>query len=250
MIRYLTKETIPYDPLKLAKETEEIVCKEDKRKYTSFYATGVYGGMATGYAVGCCLRCAFCWVDFSRDFPEKMGEFYSSSEVVRNLIAVAENFNVKKCRISNCEPTIGKKHLLGVLEGIEKSKIKLFMLETNGIIFGNDKEYVMEIKKFEKVHVRLSLKAGDPENFKRKTGAIPEAFELPFKGIKNLIDENVSFHIAVMSDRRIMDRKEMENLILKIASIDRSLLNSIEEERVDPYDTSLARLKAAGFKIF
>ncbi|MCP8312999.1 MAG: hypothetical protein H3Z53_01315, partial [archaeon] len=79
--RYVTKEFKPFDPFELAKRTEMIVCRKgpmgEERKYTSFYATGVYGGIATGYACGCCLRCVFCWVDWSRDFPERFGNFYS-----------------------------------------------------------------------------------------------------------------------------------------------------------------------------
>jgi uncharacterized Fe-S cluster-containing radical SAM superfamily protein len=58
----------PFDPLTLASWTKDIVCKDSMRKYTDFYYTGVYGGISTGYTVGCCLRCVFCWVDFSRDF--------------------------------------------------------------------------------------------------------------------------------------------------------------------------------------
>jgi len=39
--RYVTPGFKPFDPVKLAKVTEKIVCKGDKRKYTAFYATGV-----------------------------------------------------------------------------------------------------------------------------------------------------------------------------------------------------------------
>jgi len=69
--RYVTPDFEPFDPVKLARETEKIVTKYEngkcKRKYTAFYATGVYGGISTGYTVGCCLRCVFCWVDWSRE---------------------------------------------------------------------------------------------------------------------------------------------------------------------------------------
>jgi uncharacterized Fe-S cluster-containing radical SAM superfamily protein len=67
---YLTKGFIPYDPIELWRLTEEKVCQGDARKYTDFYCVGVYGGISTGYTVGCCLRCVFCWVNFSRDFPD------------------------------------------------------------------------------------------------------------------------------------------------------------------------------------
>ena len=49
--RFITPDFKPFNPVVLARETEKIVCSGNKRKYTDFYATGVYGGIATGYAV-------------------------------------------------------------------------------------------------------------------------------------------------------------------------------------------------------
>lgn len=57
--RMLMPKWAPFDPIELAKKTEEIVCRGVDRKYEAFYATGVYGGIATGYTVGCCLRCCY-----------------------------------------------------------------------------------------------------------------------------------------------------------------------------------------------
>lgn len=65
--RILIPSFVPFDPLRLAEQTKNLVCQDDLRKYTDFYCTGVYGGISTGYLVGCCLRCIFCWVDFSSD---------------------------------------------------------------------------------------------------------------------------------------------------------------------------------------
>ena len=49
--RFITAQTEPFDPIELAKETEKIVCRGDERKYTDFYATGVYRGIATGLSL-------------------------------------------------------------------------------------------------------------------------------------------------------------------------------------------------------
>ena len=63
---------------------------------------------------------------------------------------------------------------------------------------------VKDVSKFRKAHVRVSLKAGTPEDFTRKTGAKAEAFEIPLKAIENLLDSGGSFHVAAMSaDPRI-----------------------------------------------
>jgi uncharacterized Fe-S cluster-containing radical SAM superfamily protein len=148
-------------------------------------------------------------------------------------------------RISGAEPTLGKKHLLALLEKIESTDIKVFILETNGILFGADKNYVHRIGGFKKPHIRLSLKAALPDGFQARTGADKEFYDLPFQGIKNLLDEGVSFHVAAMTDPRVMSAEERKVLIKKLADIDIRLALSLEEEIVDPYDTTLARLKLA-----
>lgn len=253
--RYKTKSSKPFDPIEVTKRTEEIVLrKEDNtysRKYTTFYAAGVYRGIVTGCAVGCNLRCIFCWVPFSRDFPEIYGDFYSPKEVYRKIEEIARDYKISKARISCGEPTIGKEHLLEVLEYIERSEIiKLFILETNGIIFGIDEDFVRALKKFSKVYVRISLKAGTPEQFSYKTGAKPEFFDLPFRAIKFLIKYKIPFHVAAMSaDPRIVTIEERIALLKRLLEIDKKLVYQLEEEVIDPYDSSLKRLEYAGVKL-
>lgn len=247
---FITPDFKPFDPVELARETEKIVSKGNERKYTDFYATGVYGGIATGYTCGCCLRCVFCWVDWSRDYPHQFGSFYSPQNAFEKLKAVAHKYGVKKLRISGAEPTLCKDHLLGLLELVEESEFKLFILETNGILFGHDQNYVEKISRFTKPHVRVSLKAGTPEAFTRKTGANQKSFELPFKAIQNLKECAVSFHVAAMSaDPRIMSPEERISLLERLARIDRLLVLNLEEEVVDSYNTTLARLKASGWEL-
>ena len=248
--RYLEPGFVPFDPVELARQTESIVCRSDHRKYTKFICTRMYGGIATGYTCGCCLRCIFCWVHWCRDFPEKYGRFYSPAEVFHQLSRVARKAQVFQLRLSGAEPTIGKDHLLGLLEKVETSPFRLFILETNGILIGADPEYAHEIAHFKKVHTRVSLKAGTPEDFTRKTGAVPNSFELPFQGIQNLIKAGASFHVAAMSaDSRIVDKHELQKLIDKLASIDPALVDNLEEEVVSPYHNTVERLKYAGVKL-
>jgi uncharacterized Fe-S cluster-containing radical SAM superfamily protein len=247
---YITPDFEPFDPLELAKKTEEIVCQGIRRRYTDFYATGVYGGIATGYTCGCCLRCVFCWVGWSRDFPDRFGSFYSPQEAFCHLKDVAHKNKLKKLRISGAEPTLGKTHLLTLLELVEQSDFDLFILETNGILLGQDKDYVEKISQFRKVHVRVSIKAGNPQSFTKKTGSQASGFDLPFRAIQNLKEFGASFHVAAMSaDPRIVSVEERKSLIERLKSIDPQLLLSLEEEVVDPYDTTLKRLEASGFKL-
>jgi len=118
-----------------------------------------------------------------------------SAEAFHRLSGAARKAQVDQLRISGAEPTLGKSHLLGVLERVESSPFRLLILETNGILIGADPDYAKQIACFRKVHTRVSLKAGTPEDFTKKTGARPDSFDLPFQGIENLIKAGASFHV-------------------------------------------------------
>jgi uncharacterized Fe-S cluster-containing radical SAM superfamily protein len=120
----------------------------------------------------------------------------------------------------------------------------------NGILLGADPDYARQIARFKNVHTRVSLKAGTPAAFTRKTGAIPESFQLPLKRIRNLIEAGASFHVAAMTaDSRIVDRHERQSLLRRLASIDPALVDNLEEEAVAPYRDTLERLRHAGVEL-
>ena len=261
--RFLTGDFKPFDPIELAKRIEEIVTRVGveglERKYTGFYSVPVYGGIATGYAVGCCLRCIYCWSNWSRDYPEKFGTFYSPREAVQKLFGAAEDGiryseywrkifpRISRLRLSGCEPTIGKEHLLSLLEFVKESKYPLFILETNGMLLGSDPEYVKRLKEFrDKLYVRVSFKAATPEGFTQRTGAIGKYYELPFKALKLLLDQGIYARAAAMTDPKIMPKEERRILIQMLDEIDpiADYPKTLEEEKIDSYDTTVKRMKA------
>lgn len=123
-------------------------------------------------------------------------------------------------------------------------------METNGILLGNEENYVEEISRFEKIHIRVSLKAGTPETFMQKTGGGPEAFELPFMAIKYMLQHGVSFHVAgMMDDPRIVTREERKSLARKLEEIHPALVRDFEGEVVDPYQSALKRLSVGGLDL-
>jgi len=244
--RCILPESPPFDPIELTQQTVALVCRQKERKYTNFYCTGVYGGISTGYLVGCNLRCAFCWVDWSRDFPEEHGIFYSPEAAFRRLLSNARKKRVRKLRISGGEPTLGKEHLLHLLQQVKTSKY-LFILETNGILLGYDKSYAKELKGLPNLHIRVCIKGGNPKGFQQKTGARGEFYELPFLAIEHLLQQGLSFHVACMSDPRLMPRQERRELIARLNSL--GYRDYLEEEVCDPYPTTIARLRKAGLHI-
>lgn len=245
--RLVREEFTPFDPLELARKTEELVGRKDARKHTRFYCTGVYGGISTGYTVGCCLRCIFCWVDSSRDFPERYGELYTPQQVFQKLIQNARRKGVSRLRISGGEPTLCREHLLAVLDRVESTGYE-FILETNGILVGADEGYAAELARHACAHIRVSLKAGTAEGFKARTGAREEFWELPFVAVERLLAAGADFHVAAMTDPRLMPQAERAALVARLDQT--GYAGWVEEEQCDAYRSTTRRLQAAGWDLF
>jgi uncharacterized Fe-S cluster-containing radical SAM superfamily protein len=185
-----------YDPIELSYKVEKLVVKNSLKKYYRFRPTGFYGGIATADTVGCNLRCAFCWSGNSVWNTEKTGKFYTSKQVVESLYSTSREKGYSKVRISGGEPTIGRKHLIEILRMID-SKL-LFILETNGLLLGYNKNYVEELSSFKNIHIRVCLKGSNAKEFQILTGA-KNGFEYQMKALEYLRDEKVNFNIAIVS---------------------------------------------------
>jgi uncharacterized Fe-S cluster-containing radical SAM superfamily protein len=100
--------------------------------------------------------------------------------------------------------------------------------------------------------VRVSIKAATPEGFTQRTGAIGEYYELPFTALKSLLDEGIYAKAAAMTDPKIMPKEERECLIQRLNEIDRNANypETLEEEGIDTYDTTIKRLKAFAERAF
>ncbi len=207
-------------------DVREKVCRGEKRKYYRFRFAKFYGGIATADCTGCNLKCFFCWSWRPRDLL--IGRFYSPREVFERLVRIAEKNRVNKVRISGNEPTLCEKHLLEVLELFQGTNL-LFILETNGILL--DKRYVRELSKFDNLHVRVSLKGTNEEEFRALTGS--SGFKKQLDALKNLLDQGVSFHPAVMVS--FSSKQNFKRLLEKLREMDPYLVKSLEVEEVVLY---------------
>jgi len=235
-----------YDPLQLAKETKKIVAKGVLRKYYRRSRPGRwYGGIASADCCGCNLRCVFCWSGAPRDNPERIGEFYSPEQIFSSLVACANKHSYGQLRVSGNEPTIAEGHLLKLLKLVDKTRHR-FILETNGILIGQNPDYAKKLSKFRSVQVRVSIKGTNEEQFSRLTGAIPEAFALQFKALENLLDAGVPSHAAVMLS--FSSKEDFSELLNHLREIDRGLAENVEEEYVFLYPHVTKRLSESGIR--
>jgi len=227
-----------YNPIELSKKTENSVLKGKNKKYYRFRATGFYGGIATADTVGCNLRCKFCWSGNSVWNANNTGSFYSPEQVAKELLEIAERKRFSQVRISGGEPTIGRDHLLSLLRNIPEKLI--FILETNGILLGEDKTYVEKLSNFQNIHVRVCLKGCNQEEFSWLTGADKTGFEYQIRALENLQGEKVSFNIAFVSTRK--DKQELFQK-LRDMGLDKIM---VEEEEINLYPQVKQRLEKEG----
>jgi uncharacterized Fe-S cluster-containing radical SAM superfamily protein len=224
-----------YDPLELSKKIEKIVVENNLKKYYRFRPTGFYGGIATADTVGCNLRCKFCWSSNSVWNTTNTGEFYSAEEVANTLQNIADKKGYHQLRISGGEPTIGKQHLINVLENIKTTYA--FILETNGILLGYDKKYVEDLSVFDNLHVRVCLKGADSEEFSLFTGA-EKGFEYQLKALQYLRDKQMNFNIAFVSTHQEKKQDFFQRLVEM--NLDKIM---IEEEEIKLYPMVRKRLQ-------
>ena len=229
-----------FDAIKLAKETEKVVCSGKDRKYYRFRAARFYGGIATADCVGCNLRCIFCWSYNVVRNADKVGRFYSAKDVAGKLVEIAKKHGLNKLRISGNEPTICREHLIRVLEELNEQRDKrLFILETNGILLGADESYAAELGRFDFLHVRVSLKGDSEKRFEQITGADGRFFNYQLKALENLVKYGVSCHASVIL------AEDVDGLRKRLEKIDKSL-GDVEVEELILYPDVKRRLKKAG----
>jgi uncharacterized Fe-S cluster-containing radical SAM superfamily protein len=224
-----------YDPIELSKKVEKIVVENNRKKYYRFRPTGFYGGIATADTVGCNLRCKFCWSSNSVWDAGSTGEFYSAQEVSDTLLSIADQKGYHQVRISGGEPTIGKQHLIDILEHIKANY--LFILETNGILLGYDNTYIEGLSRFKNLHVRVCLKGADPEEFSLFTGA-EQGFEYQLKALEYLQEKHLSFNIAVVS----ADAEKKQRFFQRLKDMDLGNV-MVEEEEIKLYPMVRKRLQ-------
>lgn len=232
-----------YDPLKRTETLKKYACMEDSRAYYRFRPAKWYGGIVTGDVTVCNLLCTFCWAgDEIRHHPQKVGKFYTPSQAFNRLCKIGDAKGYRLMRLSGQEPTIGKEHLLELLKLVEQTKYR-FILETNGILIGSDKDYAEDLAPFKSLHVRVSLKGIDEEEFHALTGASPEYFSMQLDALRNLTSVGVSCHPSVMVSSS--EREGINKLKERIAAISPHLKNEMEIEERILYPHVVKRLKQA-----
>jgi uncharacterized Fe-S cluster-containing radical SAM superfamily protein len=230
-----------YDPIKRTEILKKYACQGDSRSYYRFRPAKWYGGIVTGDVTVCNLLCKFCWAgDEIRHHPQKVGKFYTPEQAFKRLWKIGDSKGYRQMRLSGQEPTIGREHLLKLLKLVDSTKYR-FILETNGILIGHEKDYAEDLSGFNCLHVRVSLKGTNEGEFTALTGAPSEYFSLQLEALRNLTSTGVSCHPSVMVS--FSDAVKIRKLKERLAAVSPHLKNELEMEELILYPHVVKRLK-------
>jgi uncharacterized Fe-S cluster-containing radical SAM superfamily protein len=74
---------------------------------------------------GCGLACKFCWVRSEAVLEGREGgEFLTPGQTARKILNLAAEKKIRQVRISGGEPTIGREHLLQLLNALQNKHIR------------------------------------------------------------------------------------------------------------------------------
>ena len=234
-----------YDPIALAVATEKVVIAGNRRKYANLARPlRFYGGTSSATEVGCNLRCKFCFSDRPVRKPGTTGKFYTPRQVFDALDASAKKHGHKLISASASEGTLGRQHLFELLELVDQSEY-VYVLETNGMTL-SDAEFAQELARFSSLHVRVSIKGTNPDEYARLTGAIPSSYELPYRALKHLIDARVSCNACLSLS--FSTESGLDQAKARLAAIHPGLLISLEEEYITLFPKVAKRLREEGLR--
>jgi len=117
-----------------------------------------------------------------------------------------------------------------------------------GIPIAYDENYAEEISRYDFVHVRVSLKGCNEEEFSMLTGAKPEGFKLQLKSLEKLVEADVSCHPSIMAS--FSPRENLDALIKRLGRISPELAREVEIEELILYPHVLNRIQKHGLKFY
>ena len=235
-----------YCPIALGKAMEAIVVDGNRRKYTQLGRTlRFYGGTTSATEVGCNLRCKFCFSDKPVWKPKTTGRFYSPKEVFDGLAKNARKHGHKTISASASEGTLGRQHLFELLDLVEQSEF-VYILETNGMTLGADSEFAQQLARYKNLHVRVSIKGANSQEYHRLTGARHPSYELPFHALKHLIDAGVSCNACIMAS--FSTDASLTAFKQRVYQLHPGILKSLEIEHITLFPKVREQLKKYGLK--
>ena len=122
----------------------------------------------------------------------------------------------------------------------------MYILETNGMTLGADPEFAQQLSRYKNLHVRVSLKGANEEEYHTLTGARRSSYALPFKALRHLIDAGVSCNACVMAS--FSTDASLEAFEERLYALHPGILRSLETEHITLFPRVSERLQKYNLK--
>jgi len=172
--------------------------------------------------------------------------FYENGQLFsRGNRKYGKKYGYQLISASASEGTLGRDHLFELLDLVEQS-VYTYILETNGMTLGHDKNFAEQLSRYHKLHVRVSIKGTNADEFHKLTGAQPSAYHLPFKGLVHLMDAGVSCNACVSIS--FSSQAGIQAVKKRLYNLRPGLLKSLELEKIKLFPKVAKRLAGANLK--
>ena len=111
---------------------------------------------------------------------------------------IAEEYDLKRVRVSGCEPLINTKHLLRVIR-MAMSDGYDYVLDTNGLLLTDD--FLASIKPFKrKIYIYMGLKGSTPELFQKITTAEAKFWYKQLEALRLIVKHGFTLGVNLMAN--------------------------------------------------
>ena len=122
----------------------------------------------------------------------------------------------------------------------------MYILETNGMTLGADPEFAQQLARYKNLHVRVSLKGANEDEYHTLTGARRSSYALPFRALQHLIEAGVSCNACVMAS--FSTDTSLEAFEERLYEIHPGILKSLETEHITLFPKVSERLQKYDLK--
>ena len=139
-------------------------------------------------------------------------------------------------------------HLINLLEYLHRKSRSstVFVLETNGIVIGEEPSRARELARFDRLFVRVSIKSCSPQTFSRITGADARYWFSQLRALENLLRSGVVARPALVVS--FCSEDEVTQFLARLREIDPELPSLLEVEYTILYPSVRERLRRAGLR--
>jgi uncharacterized Fe-S cluster-containing radical SAM superfamily protein len=215
------------------------------RRVTRIGAAGACGGALTVYLAGCNLKCIHCWAGPDREDPEGTA-WMPWAELQRRIQCYRRenrlNASSDRVRLSGGEPVLGER-FFDLLEALLVLPGRVYV-ETNGVVLGAHPAWCERLAGLrERVILKVSLKAGTPEQFERLTGCSRIAWESAWTAVEALHRSGAAFDLnALTRAPELFTSAERAALLSRLEETSPELVGRLEEEALTPYPGTVRRM--------